>query len=334
MTAAGFAAVGAALLATEGLAVVAPGDPTPVAALVAVVLVAVGSPHGAMDHVALLDGRGRAGGSRWRAAVPDLRLAAGYLAVAGAALVGYLVAPTAGFALFLVLSVLHFGAGEIGFAVERGVARGWADPRGWAAALGGGVVVVVPLASPAAEAAVAAVDPRLIPVLAPLPTIAAAVAAATVLAVAGCTIAAITGRNRGAALVAAELTALLALAWLAHPLLAFGAYFAGWHALRHQARLADLVADVPSGPGARTTAPGALGRVARSAVPGLPATAVVVATAVPLVMWGQSLLGALLALVWALTVPHSTAVAVMEVRRHRRAAGPPVLTRASGRPAA
>lgn len=302
------------------------GEPwrTGVAGVLAVLLVALGSPHGALDHLVLVRGDGPARAAAgvvatWRGM--SARFVVPYAGLALASLVAYLLVPRTGFALFLVLSVAHFAAGEAGVAVERGLARGWSDPLAWVASLGGAVVVVVPLASREAGAALAAVDPRLAPVLSPLPVVADVVVGLSVVAVLGCVVAAGRGDAR-ARTVALELAALTALAALAHPLLAFAAFFAFWHSLRHQARLAQVLRGGPdAGP-----LPGYAGRplaeVLRSARAGVPATLGVLLGAVALALTGATLLGGLLAMIWALTVPHSVAVAVLETRaaRARRAA--------------
>jgi|GEM_PF-1586859 len=295
------------------------GEPwrTGVAGAVAVVLVALGSPHGALDHLVMLANRPGTAGTRDRSVLGAFRglsvpFVAGYGAVALVSLGAYLLAPRAGFALFLVLSVAHFAAGEAGVAVERGLARGWRDPLAWVASLGGAVVVVLPLASREAGVAVTAVDPRLAPVLGPLPLLAGVLTVVGVLAVLCCVVAAVRGDHR-ATTVATELAALTALAALAHPLIAFAVFFAFWHSLRHQARLADVLRG-PTG----VPLPEHVGRPLReivdSARGGVPATVGVLVMAVALGLTGATVLGGLLAVIWALTVPHSVAVAVLEVR--------------------
>ncbi len=347
----GWAGALAALLLTALLAALPADTALALAAGVAVGLLALGTPHGALDHLTLAR---RQAESLAPALVADrtalrlgtaglgFRFVAGYLGCAGLALTGYLVAPTAGFAAFLALSIAHFALGEAGVAVERGLARSWRDPLAWAAAVGGLVIVVLPLATPAAGSAVAAVDPRLTAVLAPLPALAVATVAVVGLALLTCAVVAVRdGRRRAAAVVAGELALLVALAALAHPLVAFAAYFGTWHALRHQARLAtdlerqlaerapgDLATPphpAPQHPGLPHTRRRPLRLVARSAVAGLPASAVVLVAGVALALTGQSLLGALLAVVWALTVPHALAVAGFEWRRRRDAAAAPPL---------
>jgi beta-carotene 15,15'-dioxygenase len=296
------------------------GEPwrTGVAAAVALVLVALGSPHGALDHLVLLaPAERRDDGVRGALRGLSARFVTGYVALALVSLAAYLAAPRAGFALFLVLSVAHFAAGEAGVAVERGLARSWRDPLASVAALGGVIVVVLPLASREAGAALAAVDPRLAPVLSPLPLLADVVTAVAVLAVIGCIAAAVRGDSR-AGTVATELAALTALAALAHPLIAFAAFFAFWHALRHQARLADVLRG-PSGVPLPRHRGRPLVEVLDSARAGVPATVGVLLGAGALALTGATLLGGLLAVIWALTVPHAVAVCVLEVRaaRHR-----------------
>jgi Brp/Blh family beta-carotene 15,15'-monooxygenase len=304
------------------------GEPwrTGVAGVVAVLLIALGSPHGALDHLVQLHGRSSRDGqpdpgvaydgtvaSALRGLSP--RFVTGYVALALASLGAYLLLPRTGFALFLVLSVAHFAAGEAGVAIERGLARGWRDPLAWVASLGGAVVVVLPLASREAGVALAAVDPRLAPVLSPLPLLADLVTVVAVLAVIGCIGAAARGDDR-ASTVALELGALTALAALAHPLIAFAAFFAFWHALRHQARLADVLRGPVGLPLPRHVGR-PLREVVDSARAGVPATLGVLLGAGALALTGATLLGGLLAVIWALTVPHSVAVAVLEVRAAR-----------------
>ena len=306
------------------------GEPwrTATAGIIAVVLIALGSPHGALDHLVLARGRtgaaspqstpGRDGSvlSAWRGMRPGF--AAWYVGLALVSLAAYLLLPRLGFALFLVLSVAHFAAGEAGVAIERGLARGWADPIAWAASLGGAVVVVLPLASREAGVALAAVDPRLAPVLTPLPALAVAVTVAAVAALVGCVVAAARGRA-AARTVGVELAALLALSVLAHPLLAFAAFFAFWHSLRHQARLAQVLRNGDHPAGRHVGRP--LREVLDSARAGVPATVGVLIGAGALALTGATLLGGLLAVIWALTVPHSVAVAVLEVRGVRARRG-------------
>lgn len=275
--------------------------------IVAVLFLAIGTPHGALDHLAV-------GARVRRPGLSDVAFVAGYVAVASAALLGYLVSPRVGFAAFLVLSVGHFAAGEAGVALDRGAGRRWWDPRPLTAAVAGALILLVPLSSSSATAAVAAVDPRLIPAVQALAAPAVVAWALLVVGVIVCTVLAMRG-GQGARLVVVDAMALACLAALADPLLAFAAYYAGWHALRHQARLADEDGAWGASEAGRTRRP--LLTVVRSAVPGLPATVGVIGVAVVLAVTGMSALGALLAVVWALTVPHAMSVAVLEIRRSR-----------------
>lgn len=323
ITRTGFVAAAAAVLLSVLLVPLGEPGRTAIAAVLAVALIALGSPHGALDHLVLATGRSTRQGSGSRAVLDGLgvRFVVGYVGLALLCLLGYLAVPVVGFALFLVLSVAHFAAGEAGVALERGDATGWRDPLAWVAALGGVVVVVLPLASREAGAAVAAVDPRLTSVLEPLPALAGMVGLLITAALLWCTVAALRGEQR-ARTIALELATLTVLALLGHPLLAFGAYFAFWHSLRHQARLAQVLR-----PGDGEVSDQHVGRplreVALSARAGLPATVGVLAVAVFLALGGTTVLGGLLAVIWALTVPHAVAVAVLEVRaaRARRKAG-------------
>lgn len=272
-------------------------------AVVATLAVLVGTPHGALDQLLLAPVGGRLRRAGWFA---------GYLALAVAALLAYLAAPVAGFAAFLALSVVHFAAGEAAVTVERGIARSVLSPPALVAALGGAVAVLVPLSAPGARAAVARVDPHLVPALGPVPALALA---AGVLLVVGSGWLVVRGgaqplSREVAVPVVVDVGVLLGAVLLADPLLAFAAYFAAWHATRHQARLA-----------ARHPAAEALlaaGRpwraMLRSALPALPATMGAAALAVIVALTGASALGAALAVVWALTVPHAVSVLTADRR--------------------
>ncbi len=305
VTTVGYAAVVGAIVVSWALDVVPTGLADQIGLAVAVLFLAAGTPHGALDHLAV-------GAEFRRRSRFDVGFVVAYVGLAAACLVGYLINPPLGFAAFLVLSVVHFAAGEAGVALDRGAGRHWWDVRPVTAALAGATVLLVPLSSTAAHSAVVAVDPRLTPMVDALDRPATVVFALLAVGIVWCAVLAIRG-SVGARRVVIDAMALGLLAALADPVLAFAAFYAAWHALRHQARLADQagawsVAD-------STEAAGPLTTIARSALPGLPATVGVVAVAVVLAVTGLSALGALLAVVWALTVPHAVAVAWLEWRR-------------------
>lgn len=267
----------------------------PAAALLAL---AAGVPHGAVDHLALA--RQPVGRRRFV-------LATAYLAVASLAAAAVLLAPAPAFVAVLAMSVWHFGSGDVELSDELS----GAVPRSrWRRTLhimaAGSLPVLLPLTAATSAETLLALEPRLAALTAPgiLLTVRVAV---LVVAATACVVL-LRERRVGAA---AELALLVVLGLTVTPLLAFAVYFAAWHAARHTLRLAlddrgrlDRVR---------------LRTVLRDGVPSLLVTLAVLAAALlsgsassATVLWFA------LAVVWGLTVPHMTVVAAFG--RRRRAA--------------
>jgi Brp/Blh family beta-carotene 15,15'-monooxygenase len=269
-------------------------------------------PHGAVDH--LLPGR-RLG---WQA--PRLAAFTGvYAAVAAAAWLLFSASPGPALLGFVLLSAWHFGSGETAFAdlrAGRPVRR-----AGTAAGVLGSLVLLVPLARGAGDAA---------------PVVADVVPGSTGVVPAGLTTAVLAVVLPSAAalvlerarerrwLEAAETGALLVLVLVVPPFAAFGVYLGCWHSVRHVARLVAgdpaSAADLAAG---RTGAP--LRRFAVAAA--LPTAAVLGVLAL---LWSaadgwRGLLATTLPLVAALTLPHALVVAWLD-----RADGPPAGMRRRG----
>jgi Brp/Blh family beta-carotene 15,15'-monooxygenase len=220
------------LLAVAAMALalaIAPSQPLQIA-LLAPLVALLGVPHGGLDlHVA----------SRlWPLARRRDRWVFGlsYLAVAGAVLALWLVAPAPALAAFLAYSALHFGGD-------------WRRELPELARLAAGVAVV---AMPAwrFEAEVAALFGVLAPAEAAAPTAAVlhhAAPWAAVVAIAG----ALARRRLATGL---ELATLAALATAAPPLLYFVVYFCGLHSPRHFVETLDQL-DLDWRHGARAAAP-------------------------------------------------------------------------------
>ncbi len=134
------------------------------------------------------------------------------------------------------------------------------------------------------------------------------------LVVAAAVVAAVAGSLRGGSRAeAAELVMVVALFAVVPPLAAFGVWFAGWHALRHTARLLDLVRGGPTAPGPAQAA----GRFAlHAAVPTLVSLAAVLVLAGP--ASSPAAVGAALAVVLALTFPHVATVTALDRWTARR----------------
>lgn len=257
------------------LAPVLPAAAGPVVLVTAGVL---GLPHGAVDHLALAWSGGRL---RARPAV-----VAAYAVTAAAAATAALAAPGPAFALLLVLSAAHFAEGERAYDLLRG----GPGSRLPAAALGTTVVSVPLLLHPgAARTVLAPLDPALVPALAAARPVVLTLTAALV--VAGLVAA------RHDRRVAGELLLVTLLVLASPPLVAFGAWFAGWHASRHLVRLAALV---PGGDGRS--------RLRRLALGALLPTLASLAGLAGLALALGRLPGALLLVLLALTVPHAAVV--------------------------
>jgi Brp/Blh family beta-carotene 15,15'-monooxygenase len=161
-------------------------------------------------------------------------------------------------------------------------------------------VVALPLALRPGEvrALLAGLDPGLPGLLLPAPVRGALLVVTALLVVAGVASA---RRDR---VRLAELVLVLAVAALLPPVAAFAAWFAGWHAVRHTARLVRL--DPRNG---TDLAAGLVGRplvrFARAAA--LPTVAALIGTAALVTVTGVT--GGLLVALLALTVPHTAVVA-------------------------
>lgn len=202
-----------------------------------------GVPHGALDH--LVPGRLRRGRTdrRSTAAVVGLYAVLG----TGYALVWF-VAPVLAFVAFVMLTVIHWGQGDLhallAFAdVDHLPTR---RHRALTAVLRGGFPMLVPLvAFPERYRAVAtdviglfASDPTgLAPVFSPRTRLAVGLGLAAV-AVATLSLGFFrASARRGWAIDAGETGLLAAYFAVVPPVLAIGLYFTVWHSLRHVARL-------------------------------------------------------------------------------------------------
>lgn len=264
-----------------------------------------GLPHGAVDH--LLPSF-RLGPSRGRLLVVLL----GYAGVAVLTYLLFQAASGTALVVFVVVSLWHFGTGETAFAAVRAGRPAAVDPL--AATIHGCVVLVLPLAARPDE--VAPVIAALVPGSSgALPETGCRIVAIVVLTAGSG--AALHMLRQGRLLEASELGLLVAAMLVLSPLAAFGAYFGGWHAVRHLARLLhEDPRNTPDLIRGRLARP--LLRFARSAF--LPTLISLIALAL---LWDladgwRDLVAAHLALLAALTVPHMVTVAWLD-RSHRSA---------------
>ena len=258
----------------------------PLPALLALVALAIGIPHGAADNLTMVHSL------NWQGWV---RLAVTYLSIAGAAAFLIIAVPTIGFVLVLAMTVWHFGTGDVEATQEL---QGRAPIAGkfrvlYALALGS-APVLLPLTSPAALSTVVSLEPRLAAIYSSQVT---TVTRAIVLTLIVGTIVALI--DRGDLRGAFELFTLAILGLVVSPLIAFAVYFGFWHAARHTARLAL----VTSG----TVSIRSLADVTKVGIPSLVGF-VAILTGLRIFFGSEAFTGTVLwialALVWGLTVPH------------------------------
>ena len=276
----------------------------PIGWVVLAVGLLIGLPHGAVDHLVPGWALGRQLPRQTFAMV-----VAGYVAVAGAAFALFAFQPVLAAALFLAVSIGHFGAGDVEIHEAQTGRR-----------LRGRPLAVLAFGLPAIALPIAVHPDAVTPVLAGLapsltaltvPGVRAALLAFTIVAVATTMVIALAdGRQR----VALDLFLLAAVFAVAPPLIAFAAYFGCWHAARHIGRLLTL------DPRNRTDlVHRRVGRpLARFAGSAAGPTAISVAVLAGL-WWGaggvQGFVAAHLGLLLALTMPHVAVVSWLDRRR-------------------
>ena len=268
--------------------------------VVALIALAVGIPHGALDHLVTLP--------RTSAAKMAVFILI-YVAVAIAAVVALLTWSVIGFIGVVVMSAVHFGIGDAAFISE--IDRRSVDQKPFQkylyAAAAGTLPVVIPLVSEKSNSALEKVNPELLDWHQGLNN---DLMLWTMVLTAIVLLRLVQKRRDGEA---NDLVLLYLLAVTAPPLVAFAVYFGCWHALRHTAR---LTLTLPSSQAA--FAEGNLKRAFIKAVlPGTPALIGTFVVAAAIVIFrGDSLddqfLWVSLVVVWALTVPHMAVTARLD----------------------
>jgi Brp/Blh family beta-carotene 15,15'-monooxygenase len=268
---------------------------------IALAALVIGMPHGAVDHLI---------------AIPELfsfKMAiflTKYLLATGLAIGFMLLFPLLGFEMIVFFSALHFGVGDASFFMEIYRRSHRVNfPRVLYTLAAGFTPVLIPLVNQNTKAALEAVNPQLVGWAGPfthmalIGCIALNFATATLLLI------------RKIYWPAIDLLALLALALIAPPLVAFALYFGLWHAMRHTARLT-----LEFGPALRQHE---LGKPWMSfwlsVRAGLPAVAIVLAFSVWLAFVNSNsishhFLWYLLVVTWALTVPHMALTARSDIK--------------------
>jgi Brp/Blh family beta-carotene 15,15'-monooxygenase len=261
---------------------------------VASVALAIGIPHGALDH---LVARPTGSGSTMFGFV------ARYVLTAVVALVAILMFNVIGFVLVLVMSAVHFGIGDTAFIAEIDKRTATKSMTlAWLYAISAGFVpVIIPLTKSSSESALEEINVNIVGWHGGFNNV--LLFATAVLAFATFSALVVNKRYRDAF----DIALLVLLSAVAPPLIAFAVYFGCWHAVRHTARLTLVL---PSSQ--KAFARGSTTKAFWSAViPGLPALIGALVAAVAIGAFtdfeGDSLLWTMLAIVWALTVPHMAA---------------------------
>jgi Brp/Blh family beta-carotene 15,15'-monooxygenase len=267
--------------------------------VIAVTALALGIPHGALDHLVTLP-----------KSKPLLMACfiAIYVLVAIVAVIAILKFNVIGFIFVLLMSAIHFGIGDAAFIneMDRRGGRKKALPRTIYAVAAGSIPVMIPLVNSASTDALAKVNPALIDWHQGFDQ-------EILYAVSGFALIAIltlflSHRKRESL----DIALLLALALIAPPLISFAVYFGCWHAMRHTARL-TLTLDSSQ----RAYASGdSQSAFTRAVIPGLPALAGTFLIAGVLALMGNEFnddfFWMALVVVWALTVPHMAVTAKLD----------------------
>jgi len=265
----------------------------------AVIALAVGIPHGALDHLVTLP--------RSKPLTMILFIFI-YVAVAVISVFAILRFNTAGFVVVVVMSAIHFGIGDAAFLseIDRRCNSAKKLPRTIYAVASGFIPVLIPLVNKASSDALHEVNPVIVDWHGGFDV--QLFIAAIVVGVISVLVLIFKDRKREAI----DIALLLTLSLVAPPLIAFAVYFGCWHAMRHTARL-TLVLDSCQ----RAFKANNLSKAFSSAViPGVPALVGTFAVAGILAVAGQEFSNDFfwmaLVIVWALTVPHMMVTARLD----------------------
>ena len=268
--------------------------------VMAVVALAIGIPHGALDHLVTLP------------KAQPIKMAIFifiYVVIALAAIWAILQWNVWGFIAVVVMSATHFGIGDSAFISELNRLKGSATSLPlWAYAPAAGLLpVVIPLVNSRSTEALTKVNGSLVNWHHGYTSeIQIAVAVITALSAM-----ALISKKRYRDLL--DLALLATLASVAPPLVAFAVYFGCWHAMRHTARLTSLL---PRSLAAYEKG-NARGAFTHAVIPGLPALAGTLIFVALLAGFSHqnvsdNFLWLTLVTIWALTVPHMAVTAKLD----------------------
>jgi Brp/Blh family beta-carotene 15,15'-monooxygenase len=268
--------------------------------VIALIALAIGIPHGALDHLVTLPR------SSFKKMALFITL---YVAVAVIAVVAILTWNVVGFILVVIMSAVHFGIGDAAFIseIDRRSEEKKRFQKYLYATAAGTLPVVIPLVSDKSTSALEKVNPALVDWHQGLNN---DLMLWVMLITAFALLRLVQRRRDGEAI---DLVLLYLLAVTAPPLVAFAVYFGCWHAMRHTAR---LTLTLPSSQEAFTKG-SAKGAFIRAVLPGTPAlVGTFVIAALIVLLRGDSLddqfLWVSLVVVWALTVPHMAVTARLD----------------------
>ena len=293
-------AVGVAILASILFAQIIESSDNTWQVVIAVIALAIGIPHGALDHLVTLPKS---------SALKMAGFITVYVAVAVIAVILLLTWNVVGFIFVVAMSAVHFGIGDAAFISEmdRRSANPKPFPRYFYAAAGGALPVVIPLVSEKSSAALERVNPVLVNWHQGLNDV------LLILTLAIFAIALLHLFQKHRMSDAIDLSLLYLLALTTPPLVAFAVYFGCWHAMRHTARLTLVLPRSQ-----KAFAEGRSTDAFLSAIwPGLPALigTFVVAGIVIFFRGGsvsEQFLWITLVIIWALTVPHMAVTARLD----------------------
>jgi Brp/Blh family beta-carotene 15,15'-monooxygenase len=267
--------------------------------VIALVALAIGIPHGALDHLITLP---KAQPKKMAVFIIV------YVAVAIVAVVGILNFNIVGFILVLFMSAIHFGIGDAAFIneIDKRANTSQKLNRWFYIPAAGFTPVFIPLVNSASTEALASVNPALIDWHKGFDS--EILLTITIFSIVAIGVMALGKRYREAV----DLSALLLLAHLAPPLIAFAVYFGCWHAMRHTARLTlslpRSIQNLTQGMPRKA--------FANAVIPGLPALVGTFVVAALLALSGRDFTDEFfwmaLVVVWALTVPHMAVTAKLD----------------------
>ena len=266
---------------------------------IAVIALAIGIPHGALDHLVTLP-RSK-----------PLKMAVFiviYVAIAVVAVFAILRFNTAGFIVVVLMSAIHFGIGDAAFISEIDRRSGASKklPRVAYAISSGFIPVLIPLVNSSSSEALEKVNPAIVNWHGGIDS------QLLILAIAVGVISILTLMLKCRKREAIDIALLLTLSLVAPPLIAFAVYFGLWHAMRHTARLNLVLHSSQSAYAARKL----LRSFSTAVLPGTPALVGTFVIAGILAATGQDFnddfFWMALVVVWALTVPHMMVTARLD----------------------